>query len=429
MILIYTEKLSPRFIYIVHHIFEQMLGAKIRITTDLEEFVKSNEAKVSYAKNRIGNEFFIKNFGLLFEKGVNDTEILMDYWDEIPCFFLSKKGSLPFDILSASFYLLSRYEEYLPHFQDKDGNFLASDSLAYKHNFLEKPIVDIWVCKMKMLLLEKYPDLHLTPRKYYHTSVIEVSRAYKYKCKGFIRLVLRSFFDFFSFQWNKIKERIKVISGFEKDPYDLYQELIQFHKNENIRSVFFFLLANYSSKDRGVSLNNLKYKSLIKYVADYGIVSVLSSYESVESIKKLREERQRMINIINRPVKRFRAGYNRSFIPEVYRRLAEAEYREDFTMGYVKHLGFRAGTCTPFYFYDVGFEVQLPVLINSFYFHSQLLYEKNSEDILPKIKQIAAQIKQVNGEAITIFDNRFFSKNNVKSPFKIYKKIQKMLRC
>ena len=37
-------------------------------------------------------------------------------------------------------------------------------------------------------------------------------------------------------------------------------------------------------------------------------------------------------------------------------------------MGYINHVGFRAGTCTPFLFYDLDFEIQTPLLIYSFNF-------------------------------------------------------------
>ena len=50
MLLIYTEKKSPRLMYICEHIFVNMLGLSIEITTDLETFVKSDESKLSYAK-------------------------------------------------------------------------------------------------------------------------------------------------------------------------------------------------------------------------------------------------------------------------------------------------------------------------------------------------------------------------------------------
>ena len=65
--------------YICEHIFVNMLGLSIEITTDLETFVKSDESKLSYAKSPIGNEFFIKNFGLLFQKGVQPIELLVDH--------------------------------------------------------------------------------------------------------------------------------------------------------------------------------------------------------------------------------------------------------------------------------------------------------------------------------------------------------------
>ena len=111
MLLIYTEKKSPRLMYICEHIFVNMLGLSIEITTDLETFVKSDESKLSYAKSPIGNEFFIKNFGLLFQKGVQPIELLVDHWEGIPYFFATKKGNLPFDILSAAFFLLTLYAE------------------------------------------------------------------------------------------------------------------------------------------------------------------------------------------------------------------------------------------------------------------------------------------------------------------------------
>ena len=71
MLLIYTEKKSPRFMYICEHIFINMLGLSIEITTDLETFVKSDESKLSYAKSPIGSEFFIKNLDYFFKKVSN----------------------------------------------------------------------------------------------------------------------------------------------------------------------------------------------------------------------------------------------------------------------------------------------------------------------------------------------------------------------
>ena len=297
MLLIYTEKKSPRFMYICEHIFVKMLGLSIEITTDLETFVKSDESKLSYAKSPIGNELFIKNFGLLYEKGVQPVELFVEQWEGVPYFFATKKGHLPFDILSASFYLLSRYEEYLHHEAHPNSPFAATDSVGFQHHFLEIPIVDIWVARLKKALLEKYPTLEFAPREGATVSVIEVPKAFKYKHKGFMRTLLRGLAFLFTLQWSQLSELCRVITGREKDPYDFYETLIDYFQTHKLYPTFFFLLGDYNYYDQGLSYNNLKYKYLIKHVADYAIVSILGSYDAISRQETLSMERERMINI------------------------------------------------------------------------------------------------------------------------------------
>ena len=64
-------------------------------------------------------------------------------------FYSGESGNLPFDIFSAAFYLLSRYEEYLPHVKDNFGRFTKNDSISFKHDFLNQPVVDIWASYFK----------------------------------------------------------------------------------------------------------------------------------------------------------------------------------------------------------------------------------------------------------------------------------------
>jgi hypothetical protein len=65
---------------------------------------------------------------------------------------------MPFDIFSAAFYLMSRYEEYLPSIRDKHDRFDAKQSLAYKENFLHQAVVDRWAIQLEKLILEKYSE-------------------------------------------------------------------------------------------------------------------------------------------------------------------------------------------------------------------------------------------------------------------------------
>ena len=52
--------------------------------------------------------------------------------------------------------------------------------------------------------------------------------------------------------------------------------------------------------------------------------------------------------------------------PQTYRRLLKLSVREDYTLGYAGQTGFRAGICTPFYFYDLELEETTNLLLVPF---------------------------------------------------------------
>lgn len=115
-LLVYIPKQTPRINYIFRHICGRILGFKVKFTSKVEDFISFEGVKFSYAKKRLGNEVFIQKFGLLEELGINDLNFSMDLWEDVPCFFrVSSESDIPFDIFSASFYLVTRYEEYQPH--------------------------------------------------------------------------------------------------------------------------------------------------------------------------------------------------------------------------------------------------------------------------------------------------------------------------
>ena len=83
-------------------------------------------------------------------------------------------------------------------------------------------------------------------------------------------------------------------------------------------------------------------------------------------------------------------------------------------MGYAKVAGFRASSCTPFYFYDLDFEIQTPLKIYPFAFMDVTLREfmdLTNKESLAKIVQLKKQVKNVNGTFITLFHNETLSEN------------------
>lgn len=413
MILVYSHKITPRVRYIFKHIFTRVLLIPLDFTTKVEEFVAHNGPKMSYAKTALGNEFFIRSNELLFQQGVNDLEINIQQWDTVPCFFnAGAKSSIPFDIFAASFYLISRYEEYLPHVKDIHQRYTAEESLAFKNNFLEKPVVDIWAYKLLNLIKEKFPNYNYTSREYSYISTIDIDNAFAYKHKSLIRSLGGFFKDLFQFKIFNVWDRFAVVFRIKKDPFDTFNKIIEIKKQYNIRTIFFFLIADYTTFDTNVSASKNKFRLLIKSMVDYARVGLHPSYFSMQNPALLKKEKKRLENITNMPIMRSRQHYLRFSLPETYQHLIDLEITEDYSMGYASNVGFRAGTCTPFYFYDLDFEIQTPLKIFSFALMDTTLNDYmrlTPKQSLGKIRDLKNEVHAVNGTFITLFHNEALS--------------------
>jgi len=413
MLLVYSHRITPRIRYIFKHILTSTLLIPVSFTSKVEDFVAHNGLKLSYTKTALGSEFFIKSNDLLFEQGVNDLEINVQKWDDVPCFFATNiNSSLPFDIFAASFYLITRYEEYLPHVKDTHGRFTAEQSLAFKYKFLEKPVIDIWSYKFLSLLKERFPDYTYKTRKYNYISTIDIDNAYAYKHKSFIRGFGGFFMDIFRFKLRDVWNRTAVNLNLKKDPFNTFNELLSFNKEFNIKTIFFFSIGDYTTFDTNVSASKNKYKLLIKNVQDYALVGLHPSYFTMNNASMLKKEKGRLENITNTTIKKSRQHYLRFNLPETYQQLIDLEIDEEYSMGYASNVGFRASTCTPFYFYDLDFEIQTPLKVFPFALMDTTLndYLKlTPKQSLGKIRDLRNEIKAVNGTFITLFHNESLS--------------------
>ena len=126
-----------------------------------------------------------------------------------------------------------------------------------------------------------------------------------------------------------------------------------------------------------------------------------------------------MEEIINNPLKASRQSFSKLNLPESYRNYIELEIEEDYTMGYVNHIGFRAGSCTPFLFYDLDYEIQTPLKVFSYHLMDySLLKNQSLLDKKKTLNQIISEVKKVRGEFIPVFHNYTFSSLNRWKGFK-----------
>lgn len=410
MLLIYTQKVTPRIVYIFKHLCTHILGIPINFTSKIEEFIAHDGPKLSYGKQALGNEFFIQNVDLLLEQGFSEIEIKVQPWDDTIGFFaLAESSDLPFDIFAASFYLLSRYEEYLPHVKDEFGRFPASESIAFQENFLHKPIVDIWAYKFQEILMERFPQLEHKKRAYHNSTIITSENTFIFKNKGFLRSFVGLLSDLVQFNIGKVIDRLQVWIRIKSDPNDTFENLISIIREDKIETLFMFQLSDFSRHDRNISHNRIPHRAVIKSVADYSKVGLLMGYYAMEDIKNLRKEKLRLEDIVHSSVEHAMNHQYNLRLPDQYNNLIELEINNDYSMGYPDKLGFRAGTSTSYLFYDINMEVTTPLKVHPYAFNSNVVAKMTRNKLNEDLRRIILETKEVQGTLRSVFSNHDFS--------------------
>jgi hypothetical protein len=414
MLLIYTPSSTQRLRYTFDLMFREILGIDYTLTHDTKEFISSESPKVNYSDGeQLGDELFFYASKLLFEKGIRQQEISVFDWDETKVFFATHpKYIFPFDPFAAAFYLVSRYEEYLPHQRDVYDRFDAKESLAFEKGFLKKPLINIWAKKIKNVLAEKYPGLKFASRSYHYVSTIDIDNAYAYKEKGLMRTGGASLRALSRLDFKGFSDRLAVLAGIKKDPYDTYDLLDAIQQTYNLKCIYFFLLGDYGENDKNISVSRKKFQSLIKSIADYSEVGIHPSFGSNTDPSRLRKEISRLRKVLKRDIVKARQHFLMLHFPATYRRLIDHDITDDYSMGFSGEVGFRASICTPFYFYDLDQETTTKLMIHPFAVMDATLryYMKvKPEDAMTYIDPLIKEVRAVNGTFMSLWHNESLS--------------------
>jgi hypothetical protein len=206
---------------------------------------------------------------------------------------------------------------------------------------------------------------------------------------------------------------MQVVFGFKKDPYDVYDWLINLVKKGNSKLTVFFILGETPEFITSINTEKPKYIELIKHVADYMQTGLLFSPLALTNFNLLKEEKNRMETITNKPIMQS-LNYNYLVnLPEIYRNLIALEIPSDCSMVYETQPGFRAGTCTPFLFYDLDYEIKTPLLIHPMAFSSKAMpatLSMSQKEAL--VKDLYHKVSEVNGTFSILFNTINIAENS-----------------
>jgi len=389
------------------------MGIRPVFTNDKEAFLNCTTPKLNYSANRFADELYIKPQGLLYEKGIKRIPIKVGQYKNLPVFFFNDEQSdFPFDIFSAIFYLLTRYEEYLPYSPDRYERFQPKESIAFHHNFLDEPIVERWVDLFKDFLKPRFTDFNYAQHSFQYIPTIDVDIAFAFRHRGillgavlFIRDLLKgNILNFF--------DRLKVVSRLSSDPYDNFDFLQQCLNDSDKKPIFFFQVGKRGKFDKNISIKNNTIKKIVYKTKQFAEIGLHPSFASNKKFSSLEHEKDNLEFVFQKPLTKSRQHYIKLYFPRTFQNLLKICITEDYSMGYPDFNGFRAGTCTPYNFYDLTKEKETDLKIYPFQVidASFKTYLKLSpEEAEKKILELRDKVKSVHGTFIIIWHNDTFA--------------------
>jgi len=417
--LIFVKKKTPRVIYITDFVIRQLLGHELIVTDDLHFFQKSEDTKINYSlEQKNEDDFFLPPHPLLFQTNIHPQATNITIFFDLACFFnvTHSKANFPFDIFAAAFWLITRYEEYLPTPRDAHGRFNAPNSLAYREKFLRLPIIHLWANHFALALKKKFPNLsNPSQNPYQFKASYDIDMAWAYRQKGFIRTFGGVLRDIQTGRFLEIYKRLLVLCKLNKDPFDSFAFLEDLHQKHNIHPIFFFLLGDFGKFDKNTSHKNKNLIFLIQKIHQKYKIGIHPSYASNKELKQVKKEVNRLKNITRSEVVDSRQHFLKLSFPNTYRRLIECEIKNDYSMGYAANIGFRAGVAVPFLWYDLEKEETTDLMIHPFQVMDVTLrnYLKlNPEEAFKQVLEIINVTKSVGGTFMTLWHNSSFAEQD-----------------
>jgi hypothetical protein len=420
---IYCPAFSARLEYTCRFIFRQVLKVNYKLVSKTE-----GRAHINYSAENIEAAVQVLPAGLLSETSVSTVQPIPTIKDGRAYFFPSEKSSgMPYDIFSAVFFFISRYEEWQPYEKDAHGRFEAASAILFEHNLDLVPWVDRWIAELRDLLNDRFPALDIPQPEFRQLMTIDVDNLYAYRSKGIVRTCGGIVKDSLRGDFKGLGERLRVLSGAQKDPFDIYAEVSSECKSRNIPIAFFFLYGGNTKYDRSIGPSPEAYgPAFLALAENQAFIGLHPSYNTFDSQQVLAQELSLLRRHSGSDVNCSRQHYLRFDIKETPYIMLRSGIRADFSMGFASSPGFRAGTAYPFYYYDFKSEAATELLFVPFCAMdgAYTTYSKaTADEALRSLKGLQTEVRKTGGWFVTVYHERTFSERLYPGYARVFKEL------
>ncbi len=397
-VLLYTSQITPRLHYVCHWVFQEVAGLPFEITNSLTVFSEATETfRINYSYETIdAAHVHWVPAGFLFENNIREIVPVTFEYKNKPCMFSVKGGHSAFDVLSAVFYCISRYEEYSYPQRDLFQRYPHTASWAFRQGVLNRPLVDEWLMDLFQEWQVQFPALvfQILPFEYIPTYDIDI--AFSYQGKPWYKQLAAWGRGEFSLWW-------QWKMGKTKDPYDAYDELDQWHKQYQLQPIYFMLLSGGGAYNKNLPVQGKSMQTLLTHLKQRYTVGLHPSYADGDTMKVWANEKQ-----VLGEVQHTRQHYIRFTLPATYRELETLGFEHEYSMGYGSINGFRASTSRSFLWYDLEQERVSTMRVHPFCFmecNARFEQGLSVEQAAEELVDYENKVRAVSGTLITIWHN------------------------
>jgi len=270
-----------------------------------------------------------------------------------------------YDILGLTYWMLSRQEEVGRSDLDKHGRFSATSSHAYKHGYLERPIVDEWLHVLGQVIQRTWPGIALKQNQFRTKVSHDVDGPSRYAFRSWPGvaqamagdiLKRRDFGAALRAPWVRLTTSDRLHSA---DPANTFDWIMDVSERRGLASAFYFMCGRTAPQfDADYEPEHPAIRNLMRRIHQRGHeIGLHPSYNTYQTPNAIVAEAKRLRAVaesegIRQTEWGGRMHYLRWEHPTTLRAWEAAGMDYDSTLGYADRPGFRCGTCFEYPAFD-----------------------------------------------------------------------------
>lgn len=345
----------------------------------------------------------------------------------VPLITHTEKGMhVAYDILGLTYWMLSRQEEVGRNDLDDHGRFPAKFSHAYKHDYLERPVVDEWLHILGQVIKRTWPAIELKKNSFSMKVSHDVDGPSLYGFRSLPSLVRgmagdlikrRDFKSVALAPWVRINTRTQLHRA---DAANTFDWIMDVSEQNGLNSAFYFICGHTHPNDADYQPEHPAIRHLLRRIHQRGHeIGLHPSYGTYQNQQLIRQEADRLRQIcaeesIEQANWGGRMHYLRWEQPITLRAWDSAGMSYDSTLSYADRPGFRCGTCFEYPAFDpvaqeiLGLRVRPLIAMECTVMASRYMGLGVGEEALAKFMELKKTCLTVGGVFTLLWHNTQF---------------------